>query len=119
MNRFTVMIGAVALSSCAMGPSAGQLSPAQSVYALEGAYASALRGAVAYRSLPKCGTVGVAVCHNPEIVKRLVIADAKAHDALLGAEAVVRAHGSAEQISAAVSLARVAISDLAVLTPNF
>ena len=118
MHKFTVAIGALALCSCAMGPGAGQLSPAQSVYAAEGAYAVALRGAVAYRQLPKCG-MGTKVCHDPLVVGRLIVADNRAHDALLGAEGVVRSKGTAEQIAAAVSFAQTAIADFSGLVPHF
>ena len=117
MNKFTTAIGALALCSCAMAPGTGQVTPAQSVYAAEGAYAVALRSAVAYRQLPKC-TMGVVICHDPIVVQRLVVADNKAHAALLGAEALVRAKGTDQQIEAAVLLAKVAIADFSFLIPH-
>lgn len=119
MKKFLLLVVPLAVAGCALTPGHGSLDPAQSVYALEGAYAAALQGAVAYRHLPRCGVSATRVCHDPAVVARLIAADSRAHDALAGAEGIVRAHGTAEQIAAAIALARTGISDFSGMVPAF
>lgn len=115
-HSFFVVALAASVAGCATGPGTKGFSPAQSVYALEGAYASALHGAVAYRNLPVCPSVQV--CHSPTVVARLIAADDKAHAALVTAETVVRAHGAQAQITAALTSAQQLIATFAAqVTP--
>ena len=48
MKKFLLLVVPLAVAGCALTPGHGSLDPAQSVYALEGAYAAALQGAVAF-----------------------------------------------------------------------
>ena len=111
MKTLTCILAAAALAGC-VHPT----SPGQTVFALESSYEAALTAAVAYKHLPMCAAQVTPVCHSPAVVNKLVAADDRAHDALMGAEAIVRAHGTQAQVTAAVALAQVAIADFRGLT---
>lgn len=111
MKIFGPVIVGAALVSCAH-----PTSPGQTVFALEGSYAAALTAAVAYKHLPLCAGPVTPICHSAAVVNQLVVADARAHDALLGAEAITRANGTQAQVAAAIALAQVAIADFRGLT---
>jgi len=100
-----VVAAGLALSGCATTGTSGTLTPAQSLYGAETAYSAALTLAVAYRQLPTCGH-GVAVCHDPAVVAKLVAADTAARAALAAAQAAVTADASnaADLVGVALTL---------------
>ena len=109
-------VASLATASCA--PGVGHLSVAQSAYAMEASYQGALTLAVAYRNLPRCGTPGAVVCHDPVVVAKLVTADGIAHTAILGVEGVVRAGGSPLDVQHAIAIAQTALSALQALAAS-
>ena len=117
LGAFGMVALLAVLASCAMNPVPGKLDAAQGLYAAEGAYASVLRGAVAYRELPRC-PVSSPVCHDPAVVLRLRGYNTRAVAALHHAEAIVAAKGTAAQIEAAVSLASAAVADFSAAIPR-
>ncbi len=85
--RSLLAVAVLALAGCA---STSTLTPAQVVYAAKGAYATALSGAVAYESMPRCAPAVPKPCSDPELVAQIRKADNVAAAALDAAEAAVR-----------------------------
>ena len=116
LGAFGLVVSLSLAASCAMNPTPGKLDTAQSLYAVEGAYAAVLRAAVAYRELPRC-PASAPVCHDASRVVQIRGYNTRAVKALHYAEALVAAKGTAAQIDAAVSLASAAIADFSASIP--
>lgn len=89
--RLSTLAGAIlacSLAACAtLG--GGGLSPAQSVFALEGTMTTAIEVATVYASLPSCGHGVAGLCSDPATVAKIKTAAPVAEVAMLSAEAVV------------------------------
>lgn len=84
---------ALALASCVSIE-----NPQQAVFAAEAVHVAALRGAVAYRNLPRCGAGAPTLCSRPDIITALQQADNAADTAIEAAETTVRTPGFGENV---------------------
>lgn len=111
--RKILAILALAISACATVPQ----TPAQSVYAMQGAYATALSAAVSYKQLPPCGATGsTQLCSNPAVVSQLQRADDVAYAALMAAQNIVRAPGAGLNAQTAINAATQAVAAFTSIT---
>ena len=95
----------------------GSTTPAQAVYAAEGAYAAALTVAVAYGKLPRCGAASPTLCSQQKVVDQIKLADAVAHTAIFSAQSIVRTQGFGQDaIQSAVATATEAARALSLIT---
>jgi len=85
--------------------------PAQTLYATEAALTGAIQVATTYAGLPACST-GASLCSNPAVVSKMITDAQAASSAVLTAQGVVTAKGTAAQIAAAVAAAKAAVSAL-------
>lgn len=113
MKWFTSIVLALLISACASAPQ----TPAQSVYAVQGAYATALSAAVSYKQLPPCYKTGApALCSDPDIVAKLQKADDVAYAALTAAQNIVRTPGAGLNATTAINAANQAVQAFASIT---
>lgn len=99
---------------CATAPQ----TPAQSVYAVQGAYASALSVAVSYKQLPACQAGGPVLCSDAAVVKKLQTADDVAYAALTAAQNIVRTPGAGVNVQTAITAANQAVTAFASITAS-
>lgn len=97
---------------CATAPQ----TPAQSVYAVQGAYASALSVAVSYKQLPACQAGGPVLCSDVGVVKKLQKADDIAYASLTAAQNIVRTPGAGANAQTAIAAANQAVQALVAIT---
>jgi len=109
MTRLASLLAAGALLASCTGVTIKD--PAQGLYVAESALIGAMQVATTYAQLPACGT-GVALCSDPATVAKIKADAQTASAAVLTAQGVVTANGSAAQIAAAVSVAEAAVSAL-------
>jgi hypothetical protein len=113
MKWITTIALAVLLAACASAPQ----TPAQSVYAVQGAYASALSAAVSYKQLPSCDQPGAPkLCSDAGIVAKLQEADDVAYVSLTAAQNIVRTPGAGLNATTAISAANQAVQAFASIT---
>lgn len=113
MRTFLAALALAILAACSTTPT----SPQQSVYAIQGAYASALTVAVAYKNLPPCGRPASPVlCADAAIVTKLQRADDAAYPALQAAQEIVRTSGIGTSVSATIDAAQRAVSAFVAIT---
>lgn len=113
MRRFIAVVMLVLLAACASTPQ----TPAQSVYAVQGAYASALSAAVSYKQLPSCAQPAAPVlCSNAAMVAKLQQADDVAYAALTAAQNIVRTPGAGANAQTAIAAANQAVQALVAIT---
>ena len=106
------MVGAIAFG-CAVAPQ----TPAQAVYATQGAYASALTIAVAYKQLPDCARPPTPkLCSDRATVVKLQEADDKAYAALQAAQTLVRNPNAGFNLQTAIAAANAAVGLLTQIT---
>lgn len=88
-----LLVGSLSLSACGaletVVPPAPK-TPQQAVFLAFGEYHIALKAAVAYESLPRCGERAAKVCSDPDVVVNLRLAQISARATLDAAEATVR-----------------------------
>lgn len=110
-----LLVGTSGCASLGIGLPAPQ-TPAQAVYELAGSYNAALSVAVAYKSLPACGT-GPVICSDAGIVAKLQRADDVAEPAIKSAEAAVRVPGfGSDALATSVAAAQNAVSAFVAIT---
>ena len=109
MKRLFSILLFAALTACATAPQ----SPAQTVYAIQGAYAGALTAAVAYKALPACSATVPLPCSEKAVVARLQAADDKAYSALSTAQSLVR---NGLNASNAIEAAELAVKAMTAIT---
>ena len=115
--RLLSLIAAVLLSSTLLGcASVKPQTPAQSVYSLQGSYTAALTAAIAYKKLPPCSAVVVAVCSKPDVVAKLQKADDVAFSALTAAQNTVRNPNAGLNADTAIKAANEALVALMAIT---
>lgn len=103
------------LVACAVTPQ----TPAQAVYATQGAYASALTIAVAYKQLPDCARpTAPKLCSDRAVVTKLQDADDKAYAALQTAQTLVRSPNAGFNLQTAIAAANAAVGLLTQITAN-
>lgn len=110
-------LGALVLTGCATTPAGLQ----QTVFTMEGALATAIDGATAYKNLPSCSPALApgSLCSDPAVVARMRVAAPAASSAVLAAEASVRdPSASVAAQAAAVADAGAAIGALTALLPK-
>lgn len=112
MKWITSIVLAVLLAACASTPQ----TPAQSVYAVQGAYATALSAAVSYKQLPACAPTSPGLCSNPDVVLKLQKADDVAYAALTAAQNIVRTPGAGANATTAIAAANQAVQALVAIT---
>jgi hypothetical protein len=111
----TLFGAAVALAAC--GGVAVPTTPAQSVYALEGALTASINLASQYKALPTCVAGGVALCSDPTTITRIQAAATSAATLVLAAEAATSDPStSAAAQQAAIADAAQAVTALTALT---
>ena len=111
------MITAIALTSLAVACAVQPQTPAQGVYAVQGAYASALTIAVAYKQLPPCGLpTSPKLCSNASVVTKLQAADNAAYAALSAAQVTVATPGAGLNAQTAIVAAEQAVQALTAIT---
>jgi len=111
----TTLAFAGVLSACS--PTAQ--TPAQAVFALEASYDAALEVAVAYATLPGCGTNAPPLCSDRALVRRINTAAHQAWVAIRAAQALaVAAHADQAAQAAARANAERAFAELTALTAN-
>lgn len=121
MKRFTALCAALAFIAltgfgCSTTPSAGTLTPQQSVFEAEAAYEVALTAAVAYRKLPACGA-SAPPCSTPAVVAQLQHAQPAARMALDAAQAAVTTPGfGTDVVSTATGVAQAALKAFTAIT---
>lgn len=84
-------------------------TPAQAVYEIEGAYATALSLAVRYRFLPPCRPDRAPPCSRPDIVMKIQDADLIAWRSIQAAQNAVRDKASDSTLGLLVNTAREAV----------
>lgn len=99
----SVLALSLCLSACALFQNS--TTPQQQVYSATVAYGAALKVAVTYESLPRCGANAPVICSKAEIVAVIRKADTAAKSALDAAETTVRTPGFGQDVyqSAAVA----------------
>lgn len=107
-----IVILALVQAACATTPQ----TPAQSVYAVQGAYASALSIAVAYKQLPACQQGAPVLCSDRAVVEKIQTADDQAFAALNAAQAIVRTPNAGLNAQTAIVAAQQAVQVLASIT---
>lgn len=106
MRRYLILALTCILSACAAVPK----TAAQGVYLTEMHYAAALTVATKYRQLPRCMAAVSPLCSNPDVVAKLILADAAAYTAILAAQHVVRTPGfGSDAITSAFAAAEAAM----------
>jgi hypothetical protein len=88
--------------------------PAQTIYALQSGYATALTVAVAYKGLPPCPTT--VICSSPKVVTQMQQADDLAYAAIKAAETTVRTPGAGANQQTALVAAQQALAALTSIT---
>lgn len=90
-------IGCAVLSLLAVAAMCGMVgcattpkTPAQSVYALKGGFAVALKAALVYESLPACAPSGPPVCSEAAVKAKILVSATQADKAIAVAEDAVR-----------------------------
>ena len=112
--RMLLVLAAASLTfACATAPQ----TPAQSVYAAQGTYASALAVAVAYKKLPDCNRAPRPVlCSDTAVLVRLQAADDAAFVALTAAQNIIRSPNAGLNIQTAIAAANEAVAAMAAIT---
>ena len=115
MHRLKLFLITLTLvAGCATG-SGTTNTPAQAVFAAEGAYAAALTVAVAYGKLPRCPAA--TICSQQKVVDQIKLADGVAHAAIFSAQHIVRTQGFGQDaIASAVATATEAAKALSLIT---
>jgi hypothetical protein len=113
VRMLLVLALAALVFACATAPQ----TPAQSVYAAQGAYASALTVAVAYKQLPTCDQAPrPTLCSDKAVVAKLQAADDVAYAALSAAQNIVRTPGAGVNVQTAIAAAEQAVAALTSIT---
>ena len=102
---------------CGSAP-VSQETAEQAVYAVKATYATALKVAVTYKRLPRCGTAGaLSLCSDPAIILKVQNADNAAFAAIKAMDDTVRTKGFADSLfSQALIAARGAVAGFVGVT---
>lgn len=105
-NYASIFVLVVFLATGCVAPQ----TPAQAVYEVEGAYATALSLAVRYRFLPPCRADRAPPCSRPDIVTKLQDADNIAWRAIQAAQNAVRDKQADSAVGLLIATAREAVN---------
>ena len=113
------LLTAAALLGCARPGQQPGTNPQVAVFAVKGAYETALTVAVAYAQLPRCSTGTKAICSDQALVDQVVRARNVARDSIASAEGAVRTPGFGADVPAtALTAAQAALDAFKAITTN-
>jgi len=114
---FMCLTGFGSIGGCGTAP-VSQETAEQAVFTVKATYATALKVAVTYKRLPRCGSPGaLSLCSEPAVIAKLQTADNAAFAAIKAMDDTVKSKGFADNaVSQAIISAKGAIAGFVGVT---